>query len=153
VLLERTTLVRAPLASVFDFFSDPRNLARLTPPAMRFRIVEAPDRKLRAGDRMRYTIRLLGIPVGWTTLITSWDEGRSFSDVQERGPYRSWTHTHAFAAVGDGVRMRDRIEYELPFGVLGRIAHAFWVGPQLRRIFDYRERAIREVFDGPGPPG
>lgn len=151
MLLERSTIVRAPLASVFDFFSDPRNLARLTPPAMRLRVVEAPDRKLRSGDRMRYTIRLLGIPVRWTTLITSWDEGRSFSDVQERGPYRSWKHTHSFAPSGDGVEMRDHVEYELPLGFLGRIAHALWVGPQLRRIFDFRERAIREIFEGREP--
>lgn len=149
MLLERTTLVAAPLPAVFDFFSDPRNLARLTPPSMRFRIVEAPRRRLRAGDRMRYTIRVFGIPLRWTTLITSWDEGRSFSDVQERGPYRTWKHTHSFAAAEGGVEMRDRVEYELPFGPLGRLAHALWAGRELRRIFDFRARAIAEVF----PPG
>ena len=131
---------------MFGFFSDPRNLARLTPPAMGFRIVEAPDRELRAGDRMRYTIRLLGIPVRWTTRIVRWDEGRSFSDTQESGPYRSWIHTHTFVPTAAGVEMRDRVEYEMPLGPIGRIAHALWVKRQLRRIFDFRERAIREIF-------
>jgi ligand-binding SRPBCC domain-containing protein len=146
--LERTTVVPAPLDAVFPFFSDPNNLARLTPPEMRFRIVDAPDRPLREGDRMRYTIRLFGFPVSWTTRITSWEPGRGFSDCQERGPYRSWIHHHAFRAVPGGVEMRDRIDYALPFGIAGRIAHALWVKRALRKIFDFRERAIREIFAG-----
>ena len=146
MLLERTTRVSAPLPAVFDFFSNPRNLARLTPPSMRFRVIEAPDRRLRAGDRMRYTIRLFGFPVRWTTRITSWEAGRSFYDVQESGPYREWKHTHSFAAIPEGVEMRDRVEYELPLGILGRLAHALWVRRELGRIFDYRARAIAEIF-------
>lgn len=148
-VLERRSIVHASLPEVFAFFSDPRNLARLTPPSLRFRIVEAPPGTLRAGDRIRYTIRLLGLPVGWTTRIATWDEGRGFSDVQEKGPYRSWRHGHAFRAVPGGVEMSDRVEYALPGRALGRIAHALWIRRQLRAIFDFREKAIGEIF----PPG
>jgi len=149
-VLERRSVVSASLSEVFAFFSDPRNLARLTPPAMHFRIVEAPDRTLRAGDRIRYTIRLLGLPVGWTTRIASWEEGRGFSDVQEKGPYRSWRHAHGFRAVPGGVEMTDRVEYDLPWGPIGRVAHALWVRGQLRAIFDFREKAVGEIFPPPG---
>jgi ligand-binding SRPBCC domain-containing protein len=148
-ILERESIVAAPLPDVFAFFSDPRNLARITSPAMHFRIREAPNRPLRAGDRIRYTIRLLGIPIGWTTRITAWDERRSFSDTQEKGPYKSWYHTHRFREIPGGVAMTDRVEYELPFGPIGRLANALWVRSELGGIFDFREKAIGRIF---GPP-
>jgi len=151
-LLERRTFVPAPLPEVFAFFSDPGNLARLTPPAMHFRIVEAPSGALAAGDRIRYTIRLLGFRVKWTTRIATWADGESFSDTQERGPYRRWDHLHRFREAPGGVEMTDRVEYEVGFGPIGRLAHAVWVERQLREIFDFRERAIGSIF-GPASPG
>ena len=119
--VEHTTRVPAPLPQVFEFFSDPNNLGRITPDAMGFRILQAPQRKLRAGDRIEYLVRVFRIPLRWTTRIESWNDNESFSDLQERGPYRYWLHTHSFRAVGDETEMRDRVEYELPFGFLGRI--------------------------------
>nr|MDQ3280020.1 TIGR01777 family protein [Acidobacteriota bacterium] len=83
IRFERTTRIAAPLAAVFDFFSAPRNLGRITPPEMGFRIVEGPDRRLREGDRIRYRIRVMGVPMSWTTRITLWREGEAFADLQE----------------------------------------------------------------------
>ena len=82
-VLERTTFIAAARSEVFSFFSDPKNLARITPPSLGFQIVEAPQRPLRAGDRIRYRIRLLGIPIPWVTHISEWDEGTRFVDEQE----------------------------------------------------------------------
>ena len=82
----------------------------------------------------------------WVTVIARWVPGVEFQDRQERGPYRTWIHTHRFQSEGDGVLMRDRVEYELPFGVLGRIAHALLVQRQLEGIFEYRRSAIERLF-------
>lgn len=150
--LERTTLVAAPLREVFDFFGDPKNLARITPASMGFVITDAPARKLREGDRIHYRLRVFGVPIRWTTLITSWRELESFSDLQERGPYRYWHHTHSFREVPEGVEMHDRVEYELPFGIFGRIFGLPIVRGQLKQIFDYRTKVIREVFTRPATP-
>ena len=148
MILERLTTVEAPLERVFQFFSDPRNLGKITPPAMGFQIVSAPDRALREGDRIEYKIKVLGVPLRWVTLITSWRENESFSDFQEKGPYRRWLHTHTFRAVGGGTEMRDRVEYELPLGWAGELAAGWFIRLQLRGIFDYRAKAIHAEFGG-----
>lgn len=150
-LLERSTLIPAPLSRVFPFFADPGNLALITPPGMGFRIVSAPDRPIRGGDRIEYRIRILGVPLRWVTHITFVEEGRGFADEQERGPYRSWLHTHTFEETPAGVLMRDRVQYQMPLGPLGTLAHALYVGRQLRRIFDYRAQVIREIFGAASP--
>lgn len=145
-VLDQTTFIAAPLAEVFAFFSAPENLGRITPPGMGFRITKGPGRQLQEGDRIDYSIRILGLPMRWTTRITLWREGEAFADLQERGPYRYWHHTHTFREVDGGVEMHDRVEYELPFGFLGRLAGGPIVRRQLAAIFAYRAAAIREIF-------
>ncbi len=142
MIYERTTILRAPLPRVFDFFSEPGNLARITPPATRFRIVAGPARRLRESDRIEYRLRVFGLPWRWASRIDSWRENESFSDVQERGPYKSWRHTHTFRETAEGVEMHDRVEYELPFGILGRLAVGWLVRRELEKIFEYRGQAI-----------
>lgn len=147
MILERTSRVAASLPEVFEFFSDPANLGRITPPAMGFRILSAPFRPLQEGDTIDYSIRVNGIPVKWRTRITMWRQNEAFADLQERGPYRYWLHTHSFREVAGGVEMSDHVEYELPLGALGRLLAGWFVKRQLKQIFDYRERVIGELFN------
>lgn len=148
MLLERTTFIPAPIDRVFAFFSDPRNLARLTPSSLGFTILSAPMRELQQGDEIEYRIRVIGIPVRWVTQIVSWHHGRSFEDLQKKGPYAFWLHLHEFTEVEGGVRMVDRIEYRVPFGALGWLATGWFIAPQLKQIFDFRTKAMEEIFPG-----
>ncbi len=143
---DRNTFVAGTIDEVFAFFSDPKNLAVITPPSMGFQILDAPDRTLRRDDRIRYRIRVLGVPLQWITHITEWSEGRFFTDVQEKGPYRQWIHRHEFSPEGSGVMMTDRVDYELPLGIVGRIFGGWLVRRQLDAIFDYRQRMIQQRF-------
>lgn len=145
-VLERETFVPAARAEVFAFFSDPHNLARITPPSLGFEVVEAPPAPLRAGVQIRYRIRVLGLPLRWTSLISEWREGTYFVDEQLRGPYKRWRHEHTLRDIDGGVMMSDRVEYELPFGVFGALFGGWWVRRDLDRIFAFRASAIREIF-------
>jgi ligand-binding SRPBCC domain-containing protein len=133
-----------PPADIFPFFSDPRNLALLTPPRLRFEIVEAPA-ELRAGSRIRYRLRPFGFPLRWTSEIARWEPPHLFSDVQIEGPYRLWEHTHRFAESAGGTRLFDDVRYALPLGWLGRVANAA-VKRNLDGIFDYRRERIASLF-------
>lgn len=145
-VLERETVVGAPLGDVFPFFADAKNLERLTPPELRFRIVGDAPANVRAGTLIDYRLKLHGIPFGWRTLIESFEPGVAFVDLQIRGPYKLWRHTHRFEDLGRQTRMFDRVEYEVPFGPLGAIARAIFVTRQVGKIFDYRESAITALF-------
>lgn len=149
-VLERDQFISAPLPEVWDFFSDPENLARITPAGLEFRIVGVAPKPLSAGARIDYRIRWTLLRLRWVTRIGRWEPPRMFEDVQERGPYRQWVHTHRFAPERGGTRMSDRIAYALPFGPLGRIAHRLLVRRQLEAIFDHRREAILDVFPPSG---
>ncbi len=98
------------------------------------------------GTVIDYRVRVGLVPVRWRTRITSWDPGRSFSDLQERGPYRFWWHHHSFHADGARTVMEDRVYYTPPFGLLGRLANLLFIRPTLRKIFQYRGDVIRLRF-------
>ena len=148
-LLAREQWIPRDLSTVFDFFAAAENLERLTPDWLHFRIRTPLPLEMREGTRIDYTIRLAGVPMRWRTRIETWQPGRSFSDVQERGPYALWEHTHEFRAHGDGVLMVDRVRYALPLGPLGRAVHALAVRATLSAIFDYRFGRIRELLGEP----
>jgi ligand-binding SRPBCC domain-containing protein len=144
--LQRRQVVGGTLPEVFAFFKDPHNLEAITPPWLGFRILGSTERAVRAGTRIRYRLRLHGIPLSWESRITEYDENVMFADEQVTGPYRTWYHRHLFHAVLGGVAIEDAVRYEMPLGVLGRIAHALAVRRQLQAIFDHRARTIAGIF-------
>lgn len=148
--LDRSQRIAAPLEEVFAFFSDPANLARITPPWLSFQIHGPAPRPLAEGSRIEYRIRWSILRLAWVTRITRWNPPAEFTDLQEKGPYAAWVHTHRFRADGGGVIMEDHVEYALPFGLLGRLVHALRVRRQLETIFDYRCAAIAAIFRSGG---
>jgi ligand-binding SRPBCC domain-containing protein len=151
-VLEREQLVRAPAEQVFEFFSNAENLEAITPGFLGFEIVTPTPIDMRKDARIEYRLRLAGVPVRWRTRITSWEPGRGFVDEQESGPYALWEHTHRFEPTDRGVLVCDRVRYALPFGPLGRLAHALWVHSALARIFDFRFARVRALLEGVAEP-
>ncbi len=144
--LERTQFIPRPLEDTFSFFSDAGNLERITPGFLKFQIETSSPIDMRAGTLIDYRLRLLGVPLRWRTQIVEFERPRRFVDVQLRGPYRLWRHTHEFISESDGTRMSDCVDYQLPFGPLGTIVHAVFVRRTLEKIFDYRRQRIEELL-------
>jgi ligand-binding SRPBCC domain-containing protein len=144
-VLRTRTVLPLPLDEVFTFFSAAENLERITPPELGFRIATPLPVDMRPGALIDYRLSLFGLPFRWRTEITEWDPPHSFVDTQLRGPYAQWIHRHRFTEVDGGTLMEDEVRYRLPVPVLG-MAGVPIVKLQLRRIFSYRERKIRELL-------
>jgi hypothetical protein len=145
-LLRREQWVPRPPGEVFAFFSRPENLEELTPPLLRFQILTPSPVPMAEGALIDYRIRIFGIPTRWRTLIETYEPGVRFVDVQVKGPYALWRHEHLFEGREGGTLITDRVEYHLPFGPLGTMAHALWIQRTLRHIFDYRQEAVAALF-------
>jgi hypothetical protein len=127
---------------VFDFFARAENLERITPPWLRFRMLTPPPISLHEGATIAYALRVRGVPLRWLTKIERWNPPFEFVDVQAKGPYQLWRHTHRFLEVEGGTSIVDVVQYALPFGLLGRLAHRLQVARDLSRIFDYRAQRV-----------
>jgi ligand-binding SRPBCC domain-containing protein len=146
-VLERRLEIPITLKEAWDFFSNPSNLADITPPRLGFKMTsEAPER-IYPGLILSYTVSpIFGLPVNWVTEITHLKEPEFFIDDQRLGPYKLWHHEHMFKEAGGGVEIHDLVHYALPLGPLGDIAHELVVKRQLKEIFDYRNEYLARKF-------
>ena len=147
--LHKTQQLNCNIETAWNFFSSPQNLSRITPGDMKFKVVSSlPEGNIYEGMIIDYKVSpLLGIPVNWQTMITQVNEKTSFTDIQLKGPYKSWKHSHEFIPNEQGVLMKDTVEYELPFSIIGSIAHTLWIRKKLEQIFDYRSGACDVLFN------
>jgi ligand-binding SRPBCC domain-containing protein len=154
-VLRRRQQLEYPLDEVFAFFAAARNLERITPPWLRFEVRTPEPVSMEVGALIDYRLHYRGVPLGWTSQIEVWEPGRQFVDRQLRGPYGLWHHRHTFAEVDGGTVIEDEVHYAAPFGVLGELAQPVLIERDLHRIFDYRQQAVRRIFDEqasrPGP--
>ena len=130
------------------FLSDPKNLKRITPDYMGFDIISGAERSMFPGQIIQYRLTpLLNIPFRWVTEITHVEEDAYFVDEQRFGPYTFWHHKHFIKKTSNGVIMEDIVDYKLPLGPLGWLAHKLFVRKKVKQIFDYREKALNEIFN------
>ena len=140
-----------PVEEVFGFFADAGNLQKITPAELGFRIL-TPSPTIGEGARIDYRLRLCGVPFKWKTVITAWEPPHRFVDLQLRGPYKEWIHTHRFEPTAEGTLIGDDVRYRLPLSPFGEVAQPL-VRRQLERIFTYRHEAIRRLLVPGTEPG
>ncbi|MFM2125463.1 MAG: hypothetical protein RL328_1914 [Acidobacteriota bacterium] len=131
---------------VFEFFSAARNLEQITPPLLKFEVLTPEPIPMGEGTLIDYRLRVHGLPLRWRTKITRWNPPYQFADIQLKGPYKLWDHTHTFLEENGGTRMIDEVVYELPFGPLGDLVHALSVRRDVEEIFRYRNSVIGSLF-------
>jgi len=144
--LTRRQIVKKPLHEVFPFFSKPENLQLLNPKNLGFHILSPSPITMREGAIIDYVITIAGFPVRWTTMITCYEPPYRFVDLQLKGPYSYWHHTHTFSETDDGTIITDEVMYSMPLGAIGRIVHGLYVEQQLNTIFDRRSSMIETIF-------
>lgn len=116
---------------------------------MRFEVTSPYDAKSKVYEGMIITYKitpLFGIKMNWMTEITHVKEQQYFVDEQRFGPYALWHHEHHFKEIKGGVQMTDILNYAVPYGVIGRLSNKLLVGNKIKKVFQYREKAINKMF-------
>ena len=131
----------------WEFLSSPNNLAEITPKYMNFKILSGANKSIFAGQIIQYKVTpVLGITLKWVTEITQVKQNEYFVDEQRFGPYSLWHHKHFIKEIDGGIEMEDIVDYKIPFGFLGQIAHSLFIEKKLRQIFNYREKKLVKLF-------
>ena len=132
----------------WEFFSSPNNLSIITPPELGFKILSKFNGEdIYEGMKIDYSVKpLFGISMGWQTEICEIQIQKHFIDRQLKGPYKVWEHTHSFIEKKNGVLMTDVINYELPFGIVGKLVEKLLVKRKVKSIFSYRKTILEKIF-------
>jgi hypothetical protein len=114
---------------------------------MKFKILTPSPIEMKEGALIDYTVRILGLPIRWRTLITKYDPPDIFVDQQLKGPYSLWHHTHTFTKISDNETLiKDIVVYSIPFGFIGRVVHSIYIKKELEKIFSYRKNKIVDLL-------
>lgn len=137
-----------PKAELWEFISKPENLKKIAPDYMNFDITsEYESGKMYEGMIISYKVApLLGIKTIWVTEITHVKPGNYFVDEQRVGPFALWHHQHFLEEKEGGTLMSDIVSYKPPFGILGEIANRIIIQQKLKKIFDYRQEVLSNIF-------
>jgi ligand-binding SRPBCC domain-containing protein len=146
--LRKSQQLKCSLEKAWSFFSSPNNLSQITPEDLKLMVLtDVKDSEIHEGMIIEYTVSpVFRIPFFWRTQIAEVIPNHSFTDIQIKGPYKSWIHKHEFISNNQGVLMIDTVFYEPPLGYIGTIAHKFFIKNKLIEIFDYRKNAIHKLF-------
>lgn len=127
---------------VFGWHERPGAFGRLNPPWAPVRVVRQ-DPGIRDGARVSLRVPFGPISIPWDLEHRGYVQGREFSDVQIRGPFKSWTHRHVIEPKGSDLSvLHDRIEYQLPFNTISRLGRQILVEDELARVFRYRHSIL-----------
>lgn len=147
--LYREQQLNCDIETAWEFFSSPFNLSKITPKDMAFTVTsDLSNQPIYEGMEIEYTVSpIFKIPLKWKTKITEVKFQECFTDIQVKGPYKYWCHFHEFEANEKGVLIKDTVDYQLPFGFIGTIAHRLLVRKKIEAIFSYRYRILEDKFN------
>lgn len=137
----------APLEQVWDFYNHIESLFKVTPPENHARL-DGPAVPM--GEGAIYPLRFtrFGITIRLTSRIVTYEPPHRFQDLQVKGPFAAWLHTHQFTALSPTrTRLTDHVEYRLPFGPFGLIADRLFFRRELDKMFAYRHQITRRNLE------
>lgn len=146
--LKFSQVLKTDIHEAWDFFSNPKNLIKITPPHLNFKIGSDVSDEMYPGMIITYKVHpFLKIPLNWITEITHVKKPEFFVDEQRFGPYKFWHHQHKLKEVENGVEVIDLLNYVLPFGILGNLINYTVVSKQLDEIFSFRREILNTKYN------
>ena len=145
----RHFLARSPMSvsarRLWDWHLAPGALERLTPPWETIRVIRAETP--REGSEAELVVRLGPLRRRWVARHTDLEPGRGFRDVQVRGPFARWVHTHRTLEAEGGAVLEDSIDYALPLAPLAQPLAGSSVRRRLERTFAWRHARTAADLD------
>lgn len=146
----------ADAETIWAFVADCRHMNVVIPSFMRFEVLNIEEGKvppsIAPGVKFEYKLHLHRLGFYWRTLITEVDRPRRFKDIQDKGPYASFSHEHLFEPEAQGTMTTDVIRYRPPGGPLAGMVNAAMVRRDLHKLFECRHRRMAELFADGGDP-
>ena len=141
----KKTFINCTLQELFDFHTDSSNIKHITPPGTSVELLDV-DNKAYEGKIVNIKATKFFIPMHWKVIIDKYDSPNIIVDVAIKSPFKYWKHQHIFTQRGSTCELKDIIEYELPFGFLGKILDPF-VKLDIINMFEYRHQQTKKILE------
>jgi ligand-binding SRPBCC domain-containing protein len=143
--ITKTTLIHCTQEELFTFHTDSLNITKITPPNIKVELLNE-DTKTYEGKVVKIQTTKFFIASYWEVKIEKLDKPNILIDLALKSPFKYWRHQHIFTQKDSLCELKDVIEYEMPFGILGKIVEPF-IENDIRTMFEYRHKKTKELLE------
>lgn len=147
--LTKISLISCTIDELFNFHLDSENITKITPHNIKVELLSS-DTKAFEGKVIKIKTTKFFIPTYWEVKIEKLKSPSILVDVALKSPFKYWKHQHIFTKKGNVCELKDIIEYELPFGILGKIVEPL-ITHDIQKMFDYRHKRTKELLEKKTP--
>lgn len=134
------------IGEIFKFHLDTNNLPEISPSFPKASVKSISDVPLKQDSTVTVTLNFILFKTDWEILIEKVIENELIVDLQKKGLFEYWSHSHIFESKNGKVIMTDKVEFIPPFGFLGRLSLPF-IRLQLTQMFNYRHKKTKQIFE------
>lgn len=145
--LEFTTLIEAPIQTVFDLARSVDIHVESTAQTFEKVIGGKKSGLLELDEEVIWKGRHFGLWLTHHSRICEMQAPRFFVDEMVSGRFKSFRHEHHFDTSGGKTIMLDIISYDVPLGFLGAIFDRFILRSYFDRLIETRNQVIRSAAE------
>ena len=142
---EKKSLIACSLDELFSFHLDSNNIKKITPKDTKVELLNK-NFKAKEGEVLNIKTTKFCVPTLWSVEISLIKEPYMLVDTAIKSPFSFWRHSHIFTQKGNLCELKDVVEFELPFGILGNIFSSFMEN-QLENMFSYRHEQTKIILE------
>jgi ligand-binding SRPBCC domain-containing protein len=143
--ITKTSLISCSLEELFDFHLDSNNITKITPSNIKVKLLNS-DTETFEGKIVKLETTKLFISTYWEVKIEKLKKPNILVDIAVKSVFKYWKHQHVFTQKGSMCELKDIIEFELPFGILGKIFELF-IKYDIKNMFEYRHKKTKEILE------
>ncbi|MBD3374205.1 hypothetical protein GF406_04150 [candidate division KSB1 bacterium] len=143
------SVIPARVMDVFSFHHDLNNLKKISK-GVQIDVLSV-EGNMKKGTIITLLIKKWFLKTIWQLEIIDHQPNQSFSDLQTKGPFRYWKHTHIFQKEGEQTLLIDRVEYQLGFFPFLWPAEKWLMKWIFMHMFKKRHELTRQIFQKRSP--
>ncbi|ADD69649.1 domain of unknown function DUF1731 [Denitrovibrio acetiphilus DSM 12809] len=140
------TEINSDIYTAFSWHEREGALQRLTPPWEPLEVIEK-NIGINIGASVKLKVKAGFISTPWHAEHVEYNKDQFFKDIQTKGPFSKWEHSHYFKTLNGKTLIIDEIEYQLPMHNISKYFAGSVIKKKLRRMFAYRQAVSKNDIE------
>ncbi|MBQ0909383.1 SRPBCC family protein [Flavobacterium sp. F-328] len=145
--IQLTTRINAPIEIIFDLSRNIDVHQQSTAKSNETAIAGITSGLINLNETVTWRGKHFGIYLKHKSLISAMEIPTYFVDEMLEGKFKSFKHQHTFIQKKGFVIMEDKIQYETPYGIFGKIFDHFLLKKHLTKFISERNYFIKSLAE------
>lgn len=147
------TIINSEIQTVFDLARDIDLHQKSTFKTGEKAIAGRTSGLIELDETVTWKAKHLGVIQTHTSKITAMEKPYHFTDIMLKGTFKSFIHQHLFKTEGNQTVMTDILEFESPFGIIGKLFNHFFLKNYMIKFLIERNKLIKITSEIRSPKG